>query len=104
MPRKALPRIAAVSPGDEPMTLRIRWDNGDESLVDVSGMIESSRVYVPLRQSLELFRQVRVGEHGTDVVWTNEIDMSADTLRWLAQDQAGAAMTESLAAATGRKM
>jgi DNA-binding transcriptional regulator YiaG len=93
MPRKVLPRITAVTPDAAPMTLRVRWDNGDESLIDVSGMIESFRLYAPLRQSPELFRQVRVGEHGTDVVWTDEIDMSADTLWRRAQEQAGATMT-----------
>ena len=93
MPRKVLPRIAAVTPDAAPMTLRVRWDKGEESLIDLSGMIESFRLYVPLRRSPELFRQVRVGEHGTDVVWTDEIDMSADTLSRLAQEQAGATMT-----------
>jgi hypothetical protein len=80
MPSKVVPRIHAVAPDEQPMTLRVRWDNGEESLIDVSGMIQSFRVYEPLRQSPELFEQVRVGEHGTDVVWTDEIDMAADTL------------------------
>jgi DNA-binding transcriptional regulator YiaG len=93
MPRKVLPRITAVTPDAAPMTLRVRWDRGDESLIDVSAMIESFRRYAWLRQSPELFRQVRVGEHGTDVVWTDEIDMSADTLWRLAQEQAGETMT-----------
>ena len=93
MPRKVLQRIVAVTPDAAPMTLRIRWDRGDESLIDVSDMIESFRRYARLRQSPELFRQVRVGEHGTDVVWTDEIDMSADTLWRLAQEQAGETMT-----------
>jgi hypothetical protein len=68
------------------MTLRVRWDTGDENLIDVSGMVESFRLYAPLRQSPGLFRQVRVGEHGTDVVWTDEIDTSADTFWRLAQE------------------
>ena len=93
MPRKILPRVAAVTPGEQPMTLRVRWDKGEESLIDVSGMIQSFRVYAPLRQSQKLFRQVRVGEYGTDVVWTDEIDMAADTLWRLWQEQAGATMT-----------
>jgi DNA-binding XRE family transcriptional regulator len=46
-----------------------------------------------LRQSPELFRQVRVGELGTDVVWTDEIDMAVDTLWRLAREQAGETMT-----------
>lgn len=93
MPKKVLPRIVAVAPGEEPMRLRIRWDTGAESLVDLSGMIENYRLYAPLRRSPELFRRVRVGEYGTDVVWTDEIDMSADTLWRLAQEQSGETMT-----------
>ncbi len=93
MPRKILPRIVAVVAGNEPMTLRIRWDKGDESLVDVSGMIESFRVYEPLRHSVKLFRQARVGEHGTDIVWSDDIDMAADTLWRLAQEQAGVTLS-----------
>jgi hypothetical protein len=76
-----------------PFSLRIQWDNGDRSLVDVSGLIESFRVYAPLRKSIELFRQLRVGEHGTDVIWSDDVDMAADTLWRLAQEQSGATMT-----------
>jgi DNA-binding XRE family transcriptional regulator len=93
MPKRVLPRIVAVAAGEEPMMLRVRWDEGTESLIDVSGMIQTFRVYAPLRRSADLFRQVRLGEHGTDVVWTDEIDMAADTLWRLAQEQAGETMT-----------
>ena len=89
MPRKTLPRVVSVAAGEKPMTLRIRWDKGDESLVDVSGMIEAFRLYEPLRHSPELFRQARVGEHGADIVWSDDIDMAADTLWRLAREQAG---------------
>lgn len=93
MPKKTLPRIAAVTADDKPLTLRIRWDAGDESSVDVSGPIGTFRVYEPLRRSPELFSQARVGEYGADIVWPNEIDMSADTLWRLAQEQSGATMS-----------
>jgi len=93
MPKKTLPRIAAVKADDKPMTLRIRWDKGDESLVDVSGMVQTFRVYEPLRHSSDLFHKARVGEHGTDIVWTDEIDMAADTLWRLAQEQAGVTLS-----------
>lgn len=93
MPKKTLPRIVAVTSGNKPMTLRVRWDKGDEGLVNVSGIIETFRVYEPLRRSAELFRQVRVGDHGTDIVWTDDIDMSADTLWRLAQEQAGVTLS-----------
>jgi DNA-binding transcriptional regulator YiaG len=93
MPRKTLPRIAAVTAAGKPMTLRILWNKGDESLVDVSGVVATFRVYEPLRHAPELFRQVRLGEHGTDIVWADEIDMSADTLWRLAQEQAGVTLS-----------
>jgi DNA-binding transcriptional regulator YiaG len=93
MPRKSLPRIVVVTADEKPFTLRIRWDRGDESRVDISGMIETFRVYEPLRKAPESFRHVRVGEHGTDVVWTDAIDMSADTLWHLAREQSGATLS-----------
>ena len=93
MPKKTLPRIVAVTAGKKPLTLRIRWDKGEESQVDVSGLIETFRVYESLRHSPELFTRVRVGEYGVDVVWSDEIDMSADTLWRLAQEQTGVTMS-----------
>jgi len=93
MPKKILPRVAAVSAGDKPLTLRVRWDKGEESLVDVSGVIGAFRLYEPLRHAPELFQQVHVGEHGTDILWTDDIDMAADTLWRLAQEQAGVTLS-----------
>lgn len=93
MPRKTLPRIVAVKPAERAWTLRVEWDRGEKSLVDISGPIEKFRVYVPLRRSPELFRRVKLGEYGTDVVWSEEIDMSADMLWHLAQEQSGATMS-----------
>ncbi|HUK11169.1 MAG TPA: DUF2442 domain-containing protein [Stellaceae bacterium] len=93
MPKKVLPRIVAVVPGRKRTRLRVQWDNGDQSLIDVSSVIGNFRVYAPLRHSPVLFRQVRVGEHGTDIIWPKGIDMAADTLWRLAQEQAGATMT-----------
>src|SRR5438552_2341147 len=93
MPRKALPRIVSVAPGKQPHTLNIRWNTGDDTLVDVAGIINSFRFYAPLRQNSQLFRQVRAGEQGTDIVWSDDLDMSNDTLWRLAQEQSGATLT-----------
>jgi len=93
MPKKVLPRILSVAPGEKALSLKLRWNTGDDSMVDVSGPVNSFRFYAPLRNNLGLFRQVRVGEHGTDVVWTDELDMSNDTLWRLAQEQSGATMS-----------
>jgi DNA-binding XRE family transcriptional regulator len=73
--------------------LQIRWDTADDTQVDVSGIVNSFRFYRPLRDDPELFRQVRVGEFGTDVVWPGDLDMSNDTLWRLAQEQYGMTMT-----------
>jgi len=86
VPKKTLPRIADVAAGKAHLTLQMRWQHGGESLVDVSGLVSAFRVYAPLREDRTLFRRVRVGEHGTDVAWTEEIDMAADTLWRLARE------------------
>lgn len=87
MQGKVLPRIATVSDCETPLTLRVKWRSGPECRVDLSGTIESFLLYEPLR-SPELFGQARVGEHGTDVVWNEQIGVSADTLWRLALEQA----------------
>jgi hypothetical protein len=82
------PRIVSVIPATKHLTLRLRWDNGKEMLVNVAGLINTYRLYAPLRDNEELFRRVRVGEDGADIVWPAGIDMSADTLWRLANEQA----------------
>jgi DNA-binding XRE family transcriptional regulator len=93
MPKKILPRIANVYAGEKPYTLHIIWARGGKDVVDISSQIEMFRLYDPLRHDLRLFQSVRVGDQGTDVVWTEEIDMAADTLWRLAREQSGFTMT-----------
>ena len=90
-----LPEIAAVAADAKPLTLHIRWRNGDESRVDVSALVNAFRLYAPLRNSPELFGRVQLGEFGADVVWGDDIDMSADTLWRIAQEQADTAALKS---------
>lgn len=94
MSKKVLPRIATVSAANEKQnTLHICWEQGGEDIVDLSTIINTFRVYAPLRNAPKLFQCVHVGEYGTDVVWTDEIDMAADTVWRLAQEQSGNTMT-----------
>jgi DNA-binding XRE family transcriptional regulator len=93
MPKKILPRIEAVRAGEQPLTLHVCWAEGGESVVDVSGVIEAFRIFAPLRADAEGFAAVRVGEYGTHVAWSDEIDMAASTLWRLAQEQSGATIT-----------
>lgn len=93
MPRKTLPRVRTVEATDKPFTLRVQWTVGGENLIDVSGLVHAFKVFAPLRSDPKLFRQVHVGEHGSDIVWNEDIDMANDTLWRLAQEQSGATMT-----------
>jgi DNA-binding transcriptional regulator YiaG len=92
MPRTTLPRIAAVE-APRPFILRVRWADGDESEIDVAGPIEAFRLFAPLRADPALFAAVEVGEYGTHVAWSDEIDMAATTLWRLAQEQSGATLS-----------
>ncbi len=93
MPKKNLPRIKSVKADDRPLTLHVRWTTGEESHVDVAAMIGAYRRYEPLRRSPDMFRDVRLGDLGTDIVWTDDIDMAADTVWRLVQEQAGATLS-----------
>ncbi len=93
MPRKFPPRIAHVSPADAPLTLRVGWRDGSEAIVDLSAFLARFKLFAPLLRDPSLFRQVRLGEYGADIVWTDEIDMAATTLSRLADEQSGATMS-----------
>jgi len=93
MPKKTLPRIRAVEAAEAPFTLRVQWISGDENTIDLSGIIHTFKVFAPLRTDPKLFRQVHPGEHGTDLVWNEDIDLANDTLWRLAQEQSGATMS-----------
>jgi DNA-binding XRE family transcriptional regulator len=93
MPRKTLPRIRAVEATDKPFTIQVHWVSGAENLIDLSGVINAYKLFAPLRTDPSLFHQVHVGEHGTDIVWNDDMDMSNDMLWRLAQEQSGATMT-----------
>lgn len=94
MPRKILPRIVAVSAGDKPFSLRVRWDREElETQVDLSRPIAEFRVYEGMRDKPALFNKAVVGDLGTDVIWPDGSDMSADTIWRLAQEQSHATLS-----------
>ena len=62
-------------------------------MIDLSGIIASFRVFSPMRSDPERFAAVKVGEYGTHVAWSGDIDMAASTLWRLAREQSGATMT-----------
>lgn len=82
----APPRIASVA-AVAPFVLRVCWKNGQVDEIDVEGLISTYRVFKPLRQDPGLFSAVRAGEYDSDVIWTDQIDMSSSTLWRLANEQ-----------------
>jgi DNA-binding XRE family transcriptional regulator len=93
MPRRLGPRIVSVSAEGKPLTLRLAWADGTDGSVDLSAFLETFEVFEPLRRRPDLFREVQRGEHGTDVFWSEELDLAADTLWRLSREQAAAVMS-----------
>ena len=89
MPKKHLPRLVSVRPTTRFPVLEIRWQGGEQHRVDLSGPLSAFKFYTPLRDNPDLFKTVRLGDLGTDIVWDGGIDMSSDTLRRLADEQTG---------------
>ena len=71
-------------------SLVVTWKNGAESIVDVSKHLADYAILAPLRADKELFRTVTVGEWGWCAHWSDEMEISADTLWRLALDQGAA--------------
>ena len=81
-----MPTIRAVRAAQE-RSLAITWKSGAESVVDVSRHIADYAVFAPLRADDDLFRSVKVGEWGWCAHWSDEMEISADTLWRLAPEQ-----------------
>jgi hypothetical protein len=80
------PNIRAVLAGED-HTLVVTWKGGAESLVDVGELVAGYAVFAPLRADAAAFRSVSVGEWGWSVHWTDDMELSSDTLWRLALDQ-----------------
>jgi len=81
-----IPSIRAVR-ADEGRLLAITWKGGAESVVDVSNHLAEYAVFAPLRRDDELFRKAEVGEWGWCVHWSDDMEVSADTLWRLTLEQ-----------------
>jgi len=100
------PNIKAVRPSDN-RSLAVSWRGGAESIVDVGEFLAEYAVFAPLRGDDELFRSVEVGEWGWCIHWSDNMEISADTLwrlavgqgaAWLRGWRAGKSMTQTEAA------
>ncbi len=84
---KNLPRVKAVEPAKEPLSLRVTWDDGTKSHVDLTGLVHSSRHFSGFAEDQAAFRRVKPVGYGSGIGWDNGLDYSAATLRILAEQQ-----------------
>jgi hypothetical protein len=74
----------------EECKISLRWEDGLETEVDFSYLLEFDGVFLPLRDP-DFFRQVRIHESGDTIEWPGEIDVAAETVYRRAQEAAGVA-------------
>ncbi|WP_035715458.1 DUF2442 domain-containing protein [Azorhizobium doebereinerae] len=82
----AAPGIRAVR-ADAGRTLVVTWKGGAESPVDVASHLARFAIFAPLRRNDAAFRQVAVGEWGWCAHWSEDMEISSDTLWRLALAQ-----------------
>lgn len=83
------PNIIEVRAIDD-RRVAVTWKGGGESLIDLSEFLARFKVFVPLRSDDELFGQVSIGEWGWSIGWSDEMEISSDTLWRLALQQGAA--------------
>jgi len=83
---KVAPNIKSARP-DGDRRVVITWKGGAESTVDVSKHLSDYVVFAPLRDDDSLFRKAEAGEWGWCVHWSDEMEISSDTLWRLALEQ-----------------
>jgi hypothetical protein len=74
-----IPNVRAIR-ADEGRRLAITWTGGSESVVDVTDHLAEYAVFATLRADDDHFRKVEIGEWGWCVRWSDEMEISADTL------------------------
>ena len=83
------PNVRAVQAEDGRRDV-ITGEGGTERVVDVAERIGKFAIFAPPRDDDDLFRAVTVGERGWCVHWSDELEISADTLLRLALEQGSA--------------
>jgi hypothetical protein len=86
-----MPKIAKIEVADH-LVLRVAWSAGSREnrvdVVDLSPMINTFKLYRPLREDEALFRSVHLIEEGRILAWgdDDQIDMVADNVQELAEE------------------
>lgn len=72
----------------------VTWKGGAESVIDLSAYLRRYAAFAPLRSSSARFAKVAVGEWGWSAHWSDDMEISAETLWRLALEQGGAWLKE----------
>ncbi len=84
-----LPRIGHVDARWDPLTLIVTWSHGERAgqvdRIDVAPIINTYKIFRPLRTNEALFKTARLSEDGDAVVWDDkDLELSAEALESLA--------------------
>lgn len=85
----ATPNIVSVHAADN-RSVVVSWKAGGESLIDLSQHIGRFAIFTPLSSDDELFAKVTVGDWGWSIGWSEDMEISSDTLWRLALEQGAA--------------
>ena len=81
-----LPRLVKAEALDG-RRVRVVWRDGTSKVVDLGPVLESRRIFIPLRQDDALFRTLAVSEEGDAVVWPgDDLECSAVWIEALPSD------------------
>ena len=80
------PNIRRVRP-EAGHVLVINWKGGAESVVDLTGFLQTYAIFSPLRGDEQAFRAVAVGDWGWCVHWDADMEIAAETLWRLTLEQ-----------------
>ena len=83
------PNVRAVQTAKD-RRLVVTWKGGAESVIDLSRHLAEYAIFAPLRADDYAFRKVRVGDWGWCVHWSDDMEVSSDTLWRLALEQGAA--------------
>jgi hypothetical protein len=70
--------------------LRLWFSNGAIKDVDMSDVIAKGEVFEPIRESAEVFAQVRVNPHTRTIEWPGEVDLDPTVLYGTFEPASGA--------------
>lgn len=72
-------KVRSVEPLDGHW-IRLSFSDGAVKDVDVGGLLDAGGVFTPIRESREVFEQVRVNPESQTIEWPGEVDLDADVL------------------------